>query len=223
MAPNRKTHSKKHRKTGKWIVAASIILLIAVIFAVAYSWQPANAPANSLPATTQEPEGLKTLANHYMTIMHSLNSSQTKTQMQSRINQNYNQTQLYVWEQSKLTFQQDPSGWFEDPIQILDSGKGICVQYSVVYVSACLARGYQSRLVVAVDTSSWSFIHTWAEDYYNGSWVHVDPSDGVWNNPMYYHNPSWETVWGKDVGSSVRIYAFMDGSFEDVTSVYSSH
>jgi len=29
--------------------------------------------------------------------------------------------------------------------------------------------------VVAVDTSSWSFIHTWAEDYYGGNWVHVDP------------------------------------------------
>jgi hypothetical protein len=86
-------------------------------------------------------------------------------------------------------------------------------------VSACLALGYQSRLVVAVDTQSWSYIHVWAEDYYNGIWVHVDPSDKVWNNPSRYQ--SWD--WGKYVGSDVKIYAFEDGKFEEVTSFYSAH
>ena len=113
----------------------------------------------------------------------------------------------------------DPSGSFEDPFQILNSGDGICVQWSIVYVSACLALGYQSRLVVAVDTTTWSFIHTWAEDYYNGTWVHVDPSDKVWNNPSRYLG--WD--WGAGIGSTVRIYAFEDGTFQDVTSTYSAH
>ena len=86
-------------------------------------------------------------------------------------------------------------------------------------MSACLSLGYQSRLVVAVDSSSWTFIHTWAEDYYNGNWVHVDPSDSVWNNPSRYL--SWD--WGKYLGSQVRVYAFEDGSFQDVTASYAAN
>jgi hypothetical protein len=70
--------------------------------------------------------------------------------------------------------------------------------------------------VVAADTSNWNFIHVWAEDYFNGTWVHVDPSDSVWNNPSRYQ--SWG--WG-NIGSDVRVYAFEDGAFTDVTSTYS--
>ena len=48
----------------------------------------------------------------------------------------------------------------------------------------------------------------------NGTWVHVDPSDKVWNNPSRYQ--SWD--WGSAIGSDVKIYAFEDGTFQDVTS-----
>ena len=85
-------------------------------------------------------------------------------------------------------------------------------------MSACLALGYQSRLVAAVDTSAWSFIHVWAEDYYNGTWVHVDPSDRVWNNPLRYQ--TWN--WGSGIGSTVKIYAFEDHAYYDVTAKYSA-
>jgi hypothetical protein len=203
---------KRHRQIRKWIIAAAVLILVVTFIAVACSQHPTTVPDELSVA----PVGFTNLANHYMTIMHNLNSSETKTQMAARINGNYNQTQLFVWEQSKLTFGQNTG--YEDPIQILDSGKGICVQYSVVYVAACLARGYQSRLVVAVDTTTWSFIHTWAEDNYNGSWVHTDPSDSIWNNPTKYQG--WD--WGAGLGSTVRVYAFMDGSYEDVTSVYAA-
>ncbi len=215
-----KAHAKKRqRRSRKWPIVAAIALLIATLLATAYFWSPAKAPASSPNNSPVEPKGMKTMTNHYMAVMHNLNSSQTKTVMVTRIGANYNQTELFGWEQSKLIFTQDASGWFEDPIQILDSGKGICVQYSIVYVAACLARGYDCRLVVAVDTSSWSFIHTWAEDYYGGSWVHVDPSDSIWNNPTKYQ--SWD--WGSGLGSTVKVYAFTDGSFVDVTSTYSAH
>ncbi len=84
-------------------------------------------------------------------------------------------------------------------------------------MSACLSLGYPSRLVVAADSSSWNFIHTWAEDY-NGTWVPVDPSDAAWNMPWRYQ--SWE--WGAYLGSGVSVYAFEDGSFQDVTATYAS-
>ena len=181
-------------------------------------WGPAgNKPTNN--EFNNMPSGFKPLATDCLGVMKNLNSTQTKAKMAVQLNPSFNQTDLFNRESSKLTFANYPVGSFEDPFQILASGDGICVQWSIVYVSACLALGYQSRLVVAVDTSSWSFIHTWAEDYYGGNWVHVDPSDKVWNNPSRYLG--WP--WGQDVGGEVRIYAFEDGSFQDVTATYSAH
>ena len=130
--------------------------------------------------------------------MKNLNSVQTKAAVASQLNPSYNQTDLFSWEASKLTFNQSLTGWYEDPIQILGDGKGICVQWSVVYVSACLSLGYQSRLVVAANTN-WNFIQ-------------------VWNDPSRYQ--SWG--WG-NIGTDVKIYAFEDGTFQDVTSTYALH
>jgi transglutaminase-like putative cysteine protease len=215
MSPARKVRAtRRHRHTRRWIVVVSVLLIIVTLLTVAYLWYPKNEPnaVNNDPA-------FKAFTDHYLGIMKNLNSSETKAEMAAQLDPSCNQTDLFTWEQSKLTFTQDPAGWFEDPTQILNSGDGICVQWSIVYVSACLALGYQSRLVVAADTTGWSFIHVWAEDYYNGTWVHVDPSDRVWNNPSRYQ--SWD--WGSAIGSGVKIYAFEDGTFQDVTATYSAH
>jgi transglutaminase-like putative cysteine protease len=216
MNPVRKVRAtKRHRQTRTGIVIVFVLLIAATLLTVAYFWYPKNEPGNN---TSNEPAAFKDFTDHYMSIMQNLNSTQTKAKIASQLNPSYNQTDLFSWEQTKLTFTQDTTGWFEDPTQILNSGKGICVQWSIVYVSACLASGYQSRLVVATDTANWNFIHVWAEDYFNGKWVHVDPSDKVWNNPLRYQ--SWD--WGRGIGSDVKIYAFEDGSFEEVTSNYGS-
>jgi transglutaminase-like putative cysteine protease len=216
MNPARRRHASRTRNhTRKWIVALSAFILIITILTIAYLFYPMN----SKPNTADADPAYKAFTDHYLTIMSNLNSSKTRSQLATQLNPRYNQTDLFAWQQSKMTFAQDSTGFYEDPFQILDTGKGICVQWSIVYVSACLALGYQSRLVVAVDTSSWNFIHVWAEDYYNGTWVHVDPSDKVWNNPLRYQ--SWP--WGSDIGSQVKIFAFEDGTYKDVTSTYNSH
>jgi len=224
MCPVKKVQPiSRHKQTRKWITALLAIFLIAILSTVAYLSYSTSKPASS--QLTNElnsmPAGFKTLAENYLGAMNNLNSSQTKAKMAALLDSKYNQTELFAWEKSKLTFANDPNGFYEDPFQILASGDGICVQWSIVYVAACLALGYQSRLVVAVDTSNWSYIHVWAEDYYNGNWVHVDPSDGVWGHPLMYQGSSWG--WGKYIGSMVRIYAFDDNSFQDVTATYSSH
>jgi len=218
MNPVRKVRAtRRHRQTRRWIVVFAVLLLVVMLVTVVYFCFPFKSkPVNNVP---EESATFKAFTDHYLGIMRKLNSSETKTEISSQLDPKYNQTDLFVWEQSKLTFAQDPAGWFEEPTAILDSGKGICVQWSIVYVSACLANGYQSRLVVATDTANWNFIHVWAEDYFNGSWVHVDPSDKVWNNPSRYQ--SWD--WGRGIGSVVKIYAFEDGSFEEVTSNYASY
>ena len=215
MNPARKARAarRRSRRTLKWMVIVSAILVATALFAVTFLCYSGTEPASNTP---DEPVAFRDFTNHYMSIMQNLNSTVTKAEMASQLDSSYNQTDLFSWERTKLVFAQDAAGWFEDPTQILESGRGICVQWSIVYVSACLASGYQSRLVVAVDAVSWEFIHVWAEDYFNGGWVHVDPSDGVWDNPSRYQ--SWD--WGSGIGSDVKIYAFEDGGFEEVTSNY---
>jgi len=214
--------TKRRKQNNRRLMIFYGVVLIAILCGVAFVWGSAgNKPANN--ALNNElnsmPAGFKPFAENYLGVMKNLNTSQTRTEMAALLNPSFNQTDLFAWEGSKLKFASDPSGSFEDPFQILDSGEGICVQWSIVYVSACLALGYQSRLVVAVDTATWTFIHVWAEDYYRGSWVPVDPSDKAWNQPSVYL--SWD--WGPYIGSTVRIYAFEDGSFHDVTATYSAH
>jgi hypothetical protein len=216
MCPNRRVHAARHhRRTHICSLIVYAIIIVGVLIAAAFLWNFTQPPANM---EAIEPAGFTALKNHYISLMQNLNSTQTKTMMTAQLDPKYNQTDLFTWEHSKLTFAQD-STWLEDPAQILSSGKGICVQWSIVYISACLALNQPSRLVVAVDTSTWKFIHTWAEDYYNDGWVHVDPSDSVWNNPSRYL--SWD--WGKALGGQVRVYAFTDSGYVDVTSGYVSH
>lgn len=206
--------SAKYRKNlgGKMWLAGAVLIVIVLAAMAAYVLYPKNQP--STEATV--PDGLKTLAGEYMGIMANLNSSQIKTEMAAKLDPSYNQTDLFAWEHSKLKFESDQTGWYTNPTEILNRGTGICTQWSIVYVSACLSLNYQSRLVMAVDTSSWQYIHVWAEDYCAGKWVHVDPSDSVWDNPARYQ--SWD--WGNGMGSTVRIYAFEDNAYYDVTSSY---
>ena len=215
MSPRHKSYAtRKNKQSRKWIIGISILCLIVSAVAVAAITYPQNGKAN---VSNTDP-AFKAFTDHYLAIMKNLNSTEIKTKMAAQLSSSYNQTDLFSWEKNKMSFVQDPAGFFEDPIQILNSGKGICVQWSTVYVAACLSLGYQSRLIVAVDTSSWNFIHVWAEDYYKGAWVHVDPSDGVWDSPARYQSWGWGTF-----GSQVKVYAFEDGTFQEVTSTYAPH
>jgi transglutaminase-like putative cysteine protease len=212
MGPKRKVAKSRRKRHSKWVIASLVLVLVVVGASAAYVFYPKNPTTQP---SNQTPQGLTSLANQYMAVMQNLNSSQTQTEIAAQLGKSYNQTDLFTWEHSKLTFTQ-PDGMYTDPQQILQGGKGICVQWSILYVSACLAEGYPSRLVAAVDTSSWNYIHVWAEDYHNGYWVHVDPSDSVWDNPARYQG--WD--WGAGLGSSVRVYAFMDNSYVEVTDSY---
>jgi Transglutaminase-like enzymes, putative cysteine proteases len=212
MGSGKKSAKYQKKRSGRLWVAGAVLVLIVLAATAAFILYPRNSPSTD----AEVPDGLKTLAAEYMDIMKNLNSSQTRTEMAAKLNSNLNQTDLFVWEHSKMTFASDQTGWYTDPTEILSRGTGICTQWSIVYVSACLALNYTSRLVVAVDTSSWQFIHVWAEDYYGGRWVHVDPSDSVWNNPSRYQ--SWD--WGSGIGTTVRVYAFEDNAYYDVTSSY---
>ena len=158
--------------------------------------------------------------NHYLSIMRDLNSTKRKAEVTGWFERDYNFTELYEWVHEKLefipvneTFERNTA-----PSKILESGKGRCEEFSILYVAALLAHGYHSRVVVSVNIGNPWFLngqHVWAEVKLD-SWVHVDPSDKVWNEPYRYEK--W--AWGGDIGSNVRIYAFEEGKYEDVTLNY---
>jgi hypothetical protein len=101
----------------------------------------------------------------------------------------------------------------------LEQGIGRCEEYSIVYVAACLALGYEARLLV-----SWQFylafvglhgFHVWAKVKLNSSWVQVDPSPTpFWNDTSGYKNSEW----GPRI--TLNVFAFEDDRIEDVASQY---
>lgn len=155
-----------------------------------------------------------------LNMIKNLNSDGTKTALRNMFDRTYNFTELYQWEHTKVKFVNNET--FErssDPLRILQTGKGKCGEFSVLYAALCLAHGYQSRLVLAIDVNYrvlWFPQHEWAEVRIGDQWIHVDPSDQVWNEPSHYK--TWP--WAKGVGSNVRIYAFEDGKITDVTQYY---
>ena len=158
--------------------------------------------------------------NHFLGIMKNLNGTETKSKVRSWFERDYNFTELYGWMHEKLEFVpvNETFERYTDPSEILESGKGRCEEFGILYVAACLAHGYQSRVITAVDVGNpinWIGQHVWAE-VKSGVWVHVDPSDRTWNEPYRYE--AW--VWGKDIGSKIKIYAFEDGKYEDVLISY---
>lgn len=159
--------------------------------------------------------------NHFLEIMEQLNSTESRADVMSWFDAKFNFTELYDWVHEKLEFVpfNETFERHTDPYEILDSGKGRCEEFSILYVAACSAHDYQSRLVVSIDISNpiiLGGLHVWAEVELNTSWVHVDPSGKIWNEPYMYED--WD--WGKDVGSTVKIYAFEEGKCEDVTLDY---
>jgi hypothetical protein len=162
---------------------------------------------------------------HYLDIMRNLNDPQTKSAIGANFTQPYNQTELIEWERTYLKFvpmNETYQNRTSDPVQILKSGKGRCEEFAILYVSACLARGYEARLVVARQFYNfWTYgEHGWAEVKVNGTWIHVDSSlgNGVWNEPLVYKSRHWS--WAEQIGWTASVYAFEDGKVEDVSSSY---
>jgi hypothetical protein len=169
--------------------------------------------------------GFSDFKTHYLDIMKNLHDPQTKSAIRANLTRSYNQTELIEWERTYLTFV-SMNETFEDrntdPGQILQSGRGRCEEFGILYVSACLASGYEARLVVARQFYNvWTYgEHTWAEVKFNSAWTHVDPSlgNGTWNQPLIYRSRHWS--WAEQIGFTVNIYAFENDQVEDVSSSY---
>ncbi len=150
---------------------------------------------------------LELIISNVLGIMKNLERPETCNGLRTLFDRGYNFSELLDWEHERLNYTRGSIERYENPLKIIEYGKGRCREFAILYVALTLAHGYQSRLVFDIYGD-----HSWAEVKLHGEWVHVDPTQKEINNPyMYQEN------WGKELW---LVLAFWNGTVEDVTDNY---
>ena len=143
----------------------------------------------------------------FLGIMNNLEKSETCSELRALFDRSYDYVELLDWEHEKLVYTAESIERYEDPLQIVEYGKGRCQEFAILYVALTLAHGYQSRLVMDIYGD-----HSWAEINSQGVWTHIDPTEKRVDDPFMY-----ERDWGKNLR---LVLAFGSGTIEDMTPSY---
>jgi hypothetical protein len=109
-----------------------------------------------------------------------LSSNEVMTYLRRLFPEKLNYTQLLFWESSKLNYTNAAIERHTNPIDVLNYGLGRCGEFSILYVSICLANQIPARLVVPANIVPGIVDHLWAEvnpSKDDKTWVHVEPTD----------------------------------------------
>jgi len=93
------------------------------------------------------------------------------------------------------------------PRLILEAKVGKCEEFSIVVASIACAKGYDVRIISVMRPGD----HTWIEIMVNGTWIHVDSSERLINDPLFYRRNN--TTMGV-------VHAFTSDTREDITWKY---
>ncbi|KAF7015596.1 hypothetical protein CFC21_029401 [Triticum aestivum] len=97
---------------------------------------------------------------------------------------------------------------YNDPHKLIQTRKGRCGEWANCFTFYCRVYGYEARLILDFTD------HVWTECFSNlyGRWIHLDPCEGVYDNPLLY-----EKGWNKKLDYAIGISK--DG-VHDITKRY---
>lgn len=144
----------------------------------------------------------------YRGVSLSLAEPSVLTKLMVMFDRRYTLLELLDWTHERLKFDKGDIERHNDPLEILAYGRGRCGEFSILFTSLCLAHWYRARLIL--DMSDYVWTEVW--DDKQKRWIHVDPSEKRIDDPFMY-----ERDWKKNPR---EIYAFENGSLEDVTKNY---
>jgi hypothetical protein len=197
MEPEEKEYDRAIR--FMYLKVAFLVTALIVSFAIGYSIgnQAQGVVYFEHPDIAYHKEVAENLTNETL-------QKQLRAQLDST---EYSYLELLDWEHSQLNYTGENIPRHDSPLKILAFGKGRCGEFSILYNALCLAYGYRARLAVDVYGD-----HVWTEVFLNGSWIHVDPTEKVVNDPLMYQRD-----WHKDV----KLVCAFEGSLVlDVTQNY---
>jgi hypothetical protein len=148
------------------------------------------------------------LVEKYGTISVNIADTAKLKQLRSLFDRRYSFEELVEWVQARVKFTHGEINRHNDPLEIIDYGKGRCGEFSILFTALCIAHSYPARLIL--DLSD----HVWTEvwDAEQERWVHVDPSEKRFDDPEMY-----ERDWKKNLK---EVYAFENGNIENVIQNY---
>ena len=162
-------------------------------------------------------------------VLLNLSSSDILTELRHKFPEKLNYTELLTWESTRLNYTQKPiENRTTDPIEILKRGLGKCGEFSIVYVSICLANDIPARLVTDLVID-----HMWAEanpSKDGRTWVHVEPTDScvriqkgrsIYDTPTTVDNPSYYAKKNFEMVFSFQVSEERQVQIVDITSFYS--
>jgi len=97
---------------------------------------------------------------------------------------------------------------------------GRCGEFALLYNGLLLANGIDSRIIIDCSIATGNRTagdHVWNEVWLNETWIHVDPTEGIFNDPGMYSSPE---RWNKEVN---KVYAIHGNEIEDVTETYAGN
>lgn len=144
----------------------------------------------------------------YQKISANIAKPSMTNQLRSLFEKTYSLTELLDWMHARMTFTHGEITRHNDPLEIIDYGKGRCGEFSILYTALCIAHGYRARLILDMSDHVWTEV--WDDE--QGRWVHVDPSEKRIDDPKMY-----ERDWKKNL---TEIYAMENGTKENVTKNY---